>query len=96
MRKVLEPASGSVMAKTRMVLPATTEGTMSRFCCSVPFLRMQAVSMAVTSMREGEKPRAQMSSKPRVRATRPELLPPYSSGTRAPRRPMSANSCQSS
>ena len=96
MRKVLLPAFGSVTAKTRIVLPESTPGTIFRFISSLPFLRMHAVSMHVTSIRLGEKPSAQMSSNASVSASSPVLLPPYSSGTRHPNSPRFANSFHSS
>ncbi len=96
MRKVFVPASGSVIAKHSLREPSAMPGRKRCLIWSDPFLRMQALSMAVTRRRPGEKPLAQTSSKPIVRARRPAPLPPYSSGTRQPRSPTSANPCHSS
>ena len=51
-----EPASGSVMPRQRIFLPATAGTTHSCFCSSVPNLRIGGIAMSVWTATPIERP----------------------------------------
>ena len=65
-RNVLDPALASVTAKHHFSLPSAMPGSQRRFPSSVPFRRMQAASMMVTTISALPKPAAPNSSMAKV------------------------------
>ena len=92
-----EPASGSVMAKANLVVPAAIAGRNRCFCSSVPVWAMMVAQMAgdTTSSSRGE-PAAASSSHTMASSVMPAPPPPYASGVLMPMKPSSAAFCHSS
>jgi hypothetical protein len=95
-RNAFEPASGSVIAKQKRLLPDAMSGRKRFFTSSLALRTMQAVSMAVTTISALPRPRAPISSTASAMGRSPMPFPPYSSGTRQPMIPISAMASHSS
>jgi hypothetical protein len=94
---VLEPASGSVMAKTIFVRPLARPGSHSLRCSSVPCSQITSAEIAALTTRSSNgAPFAAISSHTIVSSASPPPPPPYSSGTLTPMNPESPSACHSS
>ncbi len=84
----LEPASGSVIAKTIFCEPSAITGRSSARCASVPCLaRIEPTIAGVTTSSSNGQPAAANSSHTIANSVTPAPPPPYSSGRLTPRYP---------
>ena len=96
-RWVLDPASGSVIAKTTFEVPAARPGSQVLRCSSVPNSLITSAEIAAeTSSSRSGVPCAAISSQTRARSVRPPPPPPYSSGMFTPMKPASPSAVHSS
>ena len=94
---MLEPASGSVIAKTIVDVPAARPGSHVLRCSSVPNSAITSAQIAAdTSSRSSGVPCAASSSPTIDSSVMPPPPPPYSSGTLTPMNPASASRDHSS
>ena len=94
---LLDPASGSVMAKAIFSSPDAKRGNHDCFCAVDPNWAMIVAQMAgdTTSSSSGH-PLAASSSSTMASSAIPIPPPPYSAGTFTPRNPAAASSFHSS
>ncbi len=96
-RWVLDPASGSVIAKTMMDVPADRAGSHDFRCSSVPKAVITSPQMAVeTTSKSSGVPWAAISSPTIDSSLIPPPPPPYSSGRLTPMNPAPASRDHSS
>ena len=94
---VLEPAFGSVIAKTTFVRPLASPGSHSLRCSSLPNSAITSAEIAaVTSRSRIGAPFAAISSQTIVSSASPPPPPPYSSETFTPMNPAAPSACHSS
>ena len=97
MRKVLEPASGSVIANTTLAAPLARPGSQVLRCSSVPNSEIISAEIAAdTSNSSSGVPAAAISSQTRASSVSPPPPPPYSSGMFTPMNPASPRACHNS
>ena len=97
MRRVFEPASGSVIANTTLTAPLARPGSQVPRCSSVPKSAIISAEIAAdTSSSSSGVPAAAISSQTRASSVSPPPPPPYSSGMLTPMNPASPRACHSS